>query len=137
MILIIVTTWRSRAPPVPRLMGLNPVLRDADMPWGSDERMETSWSRLGNRALRYFGLRIDDPAHPRSWLRRVGNPALATSNAQRWVGVLIFALLAFAAISDLFRGSLVWTVLGVLVLVIALVGLVRSLAFILQRRPLS
>jgi hypothetical protein len=74
--------------------------------------------------MHYLGLRTDSAPAQRGWLARVGNPAFATSQRDRWWGAIIFALLAIIAVAVMFTGT--W---------IAVPNVIRCLIYIGQRRP--
>lgn len=91
----------------------------------------------GRRIFDYLGLRLDTEPSRRGWMVRVSNPAYATSRRDRWIGSAIFALLATAAISLMFRGQWQWYVVGAFDLLIAVPNLTRCLWSIARRSPLA
>ena len=90
---------------------------------------------VGVRMMHYLGLRTDSASTQRGWLARVGNPAFATSQRDRWWGAFLFALLAIMAVAVMFRGGWIWYLIGAVDLLIAVPNMIRCLIYIVQRRP--
>jgi hypothetical protein len=90
---------------------------------------------VGARTMHYLGLRTDSAPAQRGWLARVGNPAFATSQRDRWWGAIIFAFLAIIAVAVMFTGTWIWYLIGAVDLLIAVPNVIRCLIYIGQRRP--
>jgi hypothetical protein len=91
---------------------------------------------VGDRAMHYLGLRTDSAPAQRGWLARIGNPAFATSQRDRWWGALFFAFLAIIAVFILLTaGTWFWYLIGAIDLLISLPYMIRCLIYIGQRRP--
>jgi hypothetical protein len=70
-------------------------------------------------------------------MARAADPAVATSQRDRWIGVALWTCLIVAAVSVLFRGQWLWYVLGAIDLLVAVPSLVRCLRSLARRSPLA
>ena len=85
--------------------------------------------------VQYMGLTTDSVPSQRQWVTRISNPNFATSQRDRWCGLFFWVILIVGATSQMIRGPWIWYVVGWVDIVIAVPALVKSLLWIVQRRP--